>query len=102
MSKFDRERKKSNICFKHIFDAEMKENIKEPLAFEKNEYRFLPKEYCSNLTFEFFGDYLVIYTGSKKFGKLKEEPTLFVLKSKEVAEGFRKLFDFMWKHCRKI
>ncbi|MBT4604071.1 hypothetical protein HOC01_00390 [archaeon] len=98
MPNFDRQRKESNICFKHIFDSEMKGKIKEPLQFEKNEYRFLPKKYCSNLTFEFFGDYLVIYTG-KEFGKLKEKPTLFVLKSKEVTEGFKKIFDFMYDHC---
>ena len=101
MPKFDRERKKSDICFRHIFDAEMKGKVKEPLEFEKNEYRFLPKKYSSNLTFEFFGDYLVIYSGSGTYGRLKEEPTLFVLKSKEVTKGFRKLFDFMYEHCDK-
>ncbi len=97
LPKFDRERKKANISFKHIFDEKMRGKISEPLQFEKNVYRFLPKKYCSNLTFEFFGDYLVIYSGTS--GKLKEKPTLFVLKSKDVTEGFRKLFDFMWEHC---
>ena len=101
MPKFDRERKKSNICFKHIFDAEMKGKVKEPLKFEKNEYRFLPKKYSSNLTFEFFSDYLVIYSGSGVYGRLKEEPTVFVLKSKEVADGFKKIFDFMYEHCEE-
>ncbi|HLC90886.1 MAG TPA: helix-turn-helix domain-containing protein [Candidatus Nanoarchaeia archaeon] len=93
--KFDRERKKSNIQFKHIFDEEVKTKSPEPLQFEKNRYKFLPKKYCSNLTIEFFGDYTVIYTG-EDYGKLKEKPTLFVLKSKEIADGFKKLFQFMW------
>lgn len=101
MPQFDRERQKSNIYFKHIFDAAMKGKVKEPLKFEKNEYRFLPKKYCSNLTFEFFSDYLVIYSGSGTYGRLKENPTVFVLKSKDVAEGFKKLFAFMYEHCEK-
>ncbi|PIN77265.1 hypothetical protein COV16_07020 [Candidatus Woesearchaeota archaeon CG10_big_fil_rev_8_21_14_0_10_34_8] len=101
MPKFDRERKKSNICFKHIFDAKMKGKVKQPLKFEKNEYKFLPKKYCSQLCVEFFGDYLVIYTTGKEYGRLKEEPTLFVLKSKEVTVGFKKLFDLVWENCEE-
>jgi sugar-specific transcriptional regulator TrmB len=33
MPKFDRQRKKSNICFKHIFDKKMKGKVKQPLQF---------------------------------------------------------------------
>ncbi|MFH1276366.1 MAG: helix-turn-helix domain-containing protein [Candidatus Woesearchaeota archaeon] len=93
--KFDRERKKSNVQFKHIFDEEVKTKSPEPLKFEKNKYKFLPKKYCSNLTLEFFGDYTVIYTGNA-YGKLKEKPNLFVIKSKEISEGFKKIFQFIW------
>ena len=93
--KFDRERQKSKISFNHIFDEEMKKRIKEPLKFKKNEFKFLPKKYCSKMTMEFFGDYTVIYSG-EEFGKLKDEPTVFVIKSKEITEGFRKLYQFMW------
>ncbi len=95
--KFDRERQKSNICFNHIFDEGMRKKVKEPLKFKKNEFKFLPKKYCSNLTIEFFGDQVVIYSG-ETFGKLKEEPTVFVIKSKDIAEGFKKIYGFMWDH----
>ena len=101
MPNFNMERKKLNIHFKHIFDAEIEKKMTDPLNFEENEYRFLPKECCSNLSFEFFGDHLGVYTGRGEYGKLKEDPTIFVLKSKEITEGFKKLFDFMWKHCEK-
>ncbi len=93
--KFDRERVKSNISFNHIFDEEMKKKIKDPLKFNKNNYKFLPKKYSSNLAIEFFGDYTVIYSG-EEFGKLKEEPTVFVIKSKDISEGFKKIYQFMW------
>lgn len=93
--KFDRERQKSNITFSHIFDEDMKKNIKDPLQFKKNVYKFLPKKYCSKMTMEFFGDYTIIYSG-EEFGKLKEEPTVFVIKSKDISDGFKKLYQFMW------
>ena len=73
----------------------LKKRIKEPLKFKKNEFKFLPKKYCSKMTMEFFGDYTVIYSG-EEFGKLKDEPTVFVIKSKDITEGFRKLYQFMW------
>jgi len=93
--KFDRERQKSHVEFSHIFDEEMKRHLTDPLRFRQGVYKFLPKKYCSNLTIEFFGDYTVIYTG-EGFGKLKEEPTVFVIKSKDISEGFRKIYQFMW------
>ena len=93
--KFDRERQKSKVEFSHIFDEEMKNHLTDPLRFKQGEYKFLPKKYCSKLTIEFFGDYTVIYTG-EKFGRLKEEPTVFVIKSKDISEGFKKIYGFMW------
>lgn len=96
--KFDRERKKAKIYYSHIFDEGMPKVITDPLKFEHGEYKFLPKKYCSKLTMEFFGDYVVIYSG-EEFGKLKEEPTVFVIKSKDIAEGFKKLYQFVWDHC---
>ena len=93
--KFDREREKSKIKYSHLFDEGMPKVITDPLKFERGTYKFFPKKYCSNLTIEFFGDYTVIYSG-EEFGKLKEEPTVFVIKSKDVSEGFKKIYEFMW------
>ena len=93
--KFDRERQKSKVSFTHIFDEEMKIKTKEPLKFKSNTYKFLPKKYCSKLTIEFFGDQTVIYAG-EEFGKLKEDPTVFVIKSKDITDGFKKIYQFIW------
>ena len=98
--KFDRERKKSKIEYNHIFDEGMPKVINDPLKFERGTYKFLPKKYCSKLTIEFFGDYTIIYTG-EEFGKLKEEPTVFVIKSKDVTEGFKKIYKFMWDNLEE-
>lgn len=96
--KFDRERKKSKILFHHIFDEGMEKKITEPLKFERSEFKFLPKKYCSKMSVEFFGDTTVVYSG-EEFGKLKEEPTVFVIKSKDITEGFKKIYSFIWDHC---
>ena len=95
--KFDRERNKSKIEYNHIFDEGMQKKIKDPLKFEDNKYKILPKKYCSKLTMEFFGDYVVIYSG-EEFGKLKEEPNVFVIKSKDIADGFKNIYEFIWDH----
>src|SRR3989338_219235 len=94
---YDRQRGNTQIPYHHIFDEEMKKQTRLPLKFPKNKFKFLPKKYCSKLTIEFFGDEVVIYTG-EDFGKLKDEPTVFVIKSKEIAEGFKKIYEFFWDH----
>ncbi len=96
-AQYDRERAKVKIPYSHIFDEEMKKHITDPLKFKNAEHKFLPKKYCSKLTIEFFGDEVVLYTG-EEFGKLKDEPVVFVIKSKEIVDGFKKIYEFMWDH----
>jgi hypothetical protein len=33
-------------------------------------------------------------------GKLDEEPLMFVMKSRRLADGYRKFFEMMWDCCR--
>ncbi len=92
---FDKERKKKGIKFYHIFDYEIKEQKPEILKLVGKPYKFLPKKYSSSTAVDIFGDYVVTFVGVNP-GKLKEEPLQFMLKSKELAEGYKKFFDFMW------
>ncbi|MDP2750183.1 MAG: hypothetical protein Q8O89_05100, partial [Nanoarchaeota archaeon] len=89
------------IKLREIMDEGVEKNTPDLLKLENSEFRILPKKYCSKMSVDFFGDQVVIYSG-EKHGKLKEDPTLFVLKSKEVSDGLKKLFDFMWEHCEKV
>lgn len=95
---FDAERKKKGIKFVHLFDYEIKKQKPEILNMVGKPYKFLPPKYSSGTAVDIFGDYVVTFVGVKP-GELYEEPLQFVLKSKVLAEGYRKFFQFMWDFC---
>lgn len=95
---FDKERKKRGIKFKHLFDYEVKMEKPEILKLVGKPYKFLPKKYSSSTAVDIFGDYVVTFVGVEA-GKLHAEPLQFVLKSKVLADGYRKFFSFMWDFC---
>ncbi len=96
--RFQRERKRLGIKFAHIFDYEVKEQKPEILKIVGKPYKFLPKKYSSATAVDIFGDYVVTFVGVKS-GQLEEEPLMFVMKSKKLANGYRKFFQFMWDRC---
>ncbi len=95
---FDEERKKRGIQFMHLFDYEVKTQKPEILKLAGKPYKFLPQKYSSATAVDIFGDYVVTFVGVKP-GALYEEPLQFVLKSKLLADGYRKFFQFMWDYC---
>ena len=95
---FDKQRKSKGIKFMHLFDYEVKKEKPEILKLVGKPYKFLPKKYSSPTAVDVFGDYVVTFVGVSP-GKLHEEPLQFVLKSKLLAEGYRKIFQFMWDFC---
>lgn len=100
LPRFQRERKKLGIKFMHLFDYEVKEQKPEILKLVGKPYKFLPKKYSSPTAVDIFGDYVVTFVGVKP-GFLYEEPIQFVLKSRKLADGYRKFFQFMWDYCRE-
>jgi sugar-specific transcriptional regulator TrmB len=94
---FDKERKKRKIKFYHIFDYEVKKEKPEILKLVGKPYKFLPPKYSSQTAVDIFGDYVVTFVGVEA-GKLHDEPLQFMLKSKELAKGYKKYFEFMWDH----
>lgn len=97
---FDKERRALGIKFMHLFDHEVKKQKPEILALVGKPYKFLPSKYSSPTMIDIFGDYVVTFVGVKP-GELYEEPLQFVLKSKLLADGYRKFFQFMWDNCRE-
>jgi len=97
---FEKERKKRGIKFFHIFDQEVKKEKPEILKLVGKPYKFLPKKYSSSTAIDIFGDYVVTFVGVEA-GKLHEEPVQFMLKSKELAEGYKKYFEFMWDNLKE-
>lgn len=97
---FQRERKRLGIKFKHIFDHEVKVQKPDILELVGKPYKFFPKDYSSPTMVDIYGPYVVTFIGVKP-GELPEEPILFVMKSRKLADGYRKFFDFMWDKCKE-
>ena len=95
LPRFEREREKLGIKFKHIFDYEVKSEKPEILKHVGKPYKFLPKKYSSSTAIDIFGDFVVTFVGVAP-GELMEEPLQFVLKSRRLADGYRKFWQFMW------
>ncbi|MCF7872124.1 hypothetical protein K9L97_03755 [Candidatus Woesearchaeota archaeon] len=100
MTHFEKERKKKGIKFMHLFDHEVKKEKPEILKLVGKPYKFLPKKYSSQTSVDIFGPYVVTFIGVKP-GELEEEPVQFVLKSRRLADGYRKFFQFIWDHCEE-
>jgi sugar-specific transcriptional regulator TrmB len=98
LPRFERERKRLGIKFKHLFDHEVKEEMPEILKLVGKPYKFLPKKYSGLAMVDIFGPYVITFMGSK-VGVLPEEPIAFVLKSRTLADGYRKFWQFIWDHC---
>ncbi|MDO8339077.1 MAG: helix-turn-helix domain-containing protein [Candidatus Burarchaeum sp.] len=96
--RFQRERKRRGIKFMHLFDHEVKEKKPEILKLVGRQYKFLPKGYSSPTTIVVFGDYVVTFVGVE-VGRLPEQPLQFVMRSRKLADGYRKFFQFMWDRC---
>ena len=98
LPRFEKERKRLGIKFKHLFDYEVKEQKPEILKLVGKPYKFLPKKYSSPTAVDVHGPYVVTFVGVKP-GQLCEDPLQFVMKSQRLADGYRKFFDFIWDHC---
>jgi len=100
LPRFERERKRLGIKFVHLFDYEVKQEKPEILDIVGKPYRFLPKGYSSPTAVDIFGPYVVTFVGVKP-GELDEDPVQFVMKSRRLADGYRKFFQFMWDNCKE-
>ncbi len=89
---FDKRRKEKKIPVKIIFnEAEKKIKPQVPLS----EIKYLPKEYSTPAAINVYGDNVAIIHWNK------EKPFAILIKQKEIAEGYRKYFQLMWKISKK-
>jgi len=90
---FDRERARKGINVKIIFDEEARkaDYVKKiPLS----QVKYLPKEYKSPACTNIYGSKVSIVLWS-------DNPVAIVINQKEIAEGYRRYFDLMWKIAKK-
>ena len=90
---FDKERVNKKIPAKIIFDESARE-----LDYVKNiplaEKRFLPKEFSSPAATNVYGDKVAIVLWA-------EDPVAILIKQKEIADSYRKMFKIMWDRAKK-
>lgn len=99
---FFKEANKKGIKFIQLFEHEVKVQMPD---FAKNfpgslKYRYLPKEYETNSLVHIFGDYVISYTGLS-LGKIHDDIVFFVIRSKDLAESYRKWFTYMWEQSEE-
>jgi sugar-specific transcriptional regulator TrmB len=83
---FDKRRKEGKIKSRIIFNSAGKK-MRIPYA----EVRYLPEKYSSPLAVNIYADKVAIILWSK------EIPLAVVIKNRQIADGYRKYFEFMWK-----
>lgn len=83
---FDKRRVENKIKTKIIFNR-----TKKSLNIPMSEIRFLPEKYSSPLAINIYGTKVVIILWSK------ENPMAILIDNAEMAKGYRKQFEWMWK-----
>ena len=84
---YDKDRIKKKIRVRIISSDDLGKRI--PLA----EIRFLPEKYSNPLAINIYKDKVAIIFW-------KKVPTAVVIKEKEVADSYRKYFEFMWRSAK--
>lgn len=86
---FDKRRKERGIRTKIIFNK-----IEKKLNIPLSEIKHLPEKYSSPLAVNIYGDKVALVLWDK------ENPLAIVVKNKQICEGYKKYFEFMWKEAR--
>ncbi len=94
---FFKEANKKGITFWGLYDHEVlfKPDLLKAFGGKQN-IRFLPEGYSAlNSGIQIFGDYVITYSGLV-LGKMGDNPVFFIMRSKDLAEGYRRWFKYMW------
>jgi len=93
---FIKELKKKKISHYHIYDYNVKDNIKEDIIKKiGGEYRFFPKEFSTDSAIHIFGDHIVSFSGLN-IKKFNPRVTLFVAVNRKLADSYRVWFNCLW------
>jgi HTH-type transcriptional regulator, sugar sensing transcriptional regulator len=96
--KFDQERLKKGIKYKHLFYHDLKNTSHPNHAITKilknSQHRFLPKTFTSECS-------IIIYSNRVGLMSWGEEPLVVIVISNIIAEGMKQYFEFMWMNSEK-
>jgi sugar-specific transcriptional regulator TrmB len=94
------ESKKRGLTFQVLFDATIKEENEEISGQSNLTHRFLPKNYTGPTAVDIYDDRVVTVTG-RNLDEPQEDITIFMMVSQEVADTYRKWFQYMWDNAEK-
>ncbi len=101
--KYFEQANKKGIVFHTLFDYELKEALPNFMKDfpGKLRYRILPKTYSTTSATHIFGDFIVTNTGLTKLGFLSKDMVFFVIRSQNLADSYRKWFQYMWDQSKE-
>jgi sugar-specific transcriptional regulator TrmB len=97
-TQFSAEIKRKNKKLMTIFDPRVPGELPEALKSVGGEWRVLPKGYETVGVVDIFGDHIATFT-SKGVGNFGEDGSIFVMINKQLADSYKKWFEFIWQHC---
>lgn len=86
----------ANIVDQIDFKATARKGDAELIGYRHAEYRWVPDELWSQQSFYAYGDYL----GFLIFGD--DSISIFVIKEKQIADGYRAMFNNFWDNIAQI
>lgn len=89
------------IKYRHIFDAEVKDQLPHVIKEIGPPYKFLPKNYSTKTACDIFGDHVVTFTGLGP-GEIDEDIVIYVLIDEILADGYRQWFQFIWDNLPEV
>ena len=95
---FLREARRKRLEIFTIYDEAMFDTLADVPTRAGGDYRVLPRQYGSDVSLNIFGDRIATFAGDA-VGDLGADLTLVVTVSRQIADGYRKWFDFLWDHC---
>lgn len=88
-------RARKGIVHKHLLNEKYKRLYEMRKKLPHTEFRFLSKDFEMPTSTEIYEDKVSIFI------LVKENPMAIIIESKEVADSFRRYFNYMWRNAKK-
>ena len=95
---FAKKMKKQKLTFTTLFDPRVPSELPEAIKNIGGQYKILPEGYETIGVVDIFGDHIATFT-SKGVGNFGEDGSIYVMINKQLADSYKKWFEFIWQHC---
>jgi sugar-specific transcriptional regulator TrmB len=81
-----------------IFDPRVPTELPQALREVGGEYKVLPRGFETVGVVDIFGDHIATFT-SEGVGNFGETGSIFIMINRDLADSYKKWFEFIWQHC---